>query len=163
MGVDHTNGAGIGVEAVEDQQRADRPPPPPDGPGAQPDCVPSRADSRAAAAEANKPDTSQPVEESRQDDSPAAAENESESRTEPESPESNEPTSESVQGPFGELDERQEPTSAENASTSERPLARDDQSGPQDGAATSGGLRQRHRTAAQHAVALSGRRCAHWR
>jgi hypothetical protein len=60
VGVDDTSG---GVETVEDQPPADRPPPPPppDQPGAEPEGIPSRADSRAAAAAATKPDTSQPA------------------------------------------------------------------------------------------------------
>jgi hypothetical protein len=110
VNIDRTGG---GVEAVEDQQPADRPPPPPppDNPGAEPEGVPSRADSRAAAAAANRLDTSQPVE-----DQP-------EPPPEPESSEPNETADEATSpaSPDTSSDSGERDAAVEN----ERPPARD--------------------------------------
>jgi hypothetical protein len=143
VGVDDTGG---GVETVEDQQPADRPtppPPPPDQPGAEPEGVPSRSDSRAAAAAVNKPDTSQPADETRAD---PVAEDKPEPQAESKRAESNEPTGEaaalapaasrndrpddSAQAFSGERDASQDQLTAEAADTGEQPPARVDLSEP---------------------------------
>ncbi|HZB32800.1 MAG TPA: hypothetical protein VE465_21760 [Streptosporangiaceae bacterium] len=121
MGVDDTGG---GVEAVEDQQPADRPPPPrppPDQPGAEPEGVPSRADSRAAAAAAaaNKPDTTQPVE-----DTPGVESSESNESID----DSTAPAWQDVSSDSGEHD-----AATELSSTDEQPVARDVETDPLDG------------------------------
>jgi hypothetical protein len=144
VGVDDTSG---GVETVEDQPPADRPPPPPppDQPGAEPEGVPSRSDSRAAAAAANQPDTSQP------------ADVKPEPPTEPESSVSNESTAPTSQDASSDhlfdatqaaSAERDAP--AEPLTTDEQPSARELETEPLDGpgapAAVDGGAEQQPST-----------------
>jgi len=93
VGIDRTTGADA---EADEQQPADRRPPPPDQPGLEPEGVPSRADSHAAAAAANK--EAQANEESGEQ-APAAAEARPDSSPVAQSPEadeleeqSNEPT-----------------------------------------------------------------------
>lgn len=147
MGIDRTTGTDRDTEDAENPKPADRPPPPPDQPGREPEGVPSRLESRKIAAAANEQSTENPAEgdsdasqpvnqfpteheataEDRPESPPMSAPTDSDDRDQPTDGQAVEPAAESRYAPeTGEQGERDQEAAVTDYSTPLDAIPQDD-------------------------------------